>query len=233
MHIKGILFDFGGTIDTDGVHWSEKFWEGYQSTGIMISKKEYEEAYVYAGESMLEGIVKPSDSFRSTIGHQIRLQMQYLADHNKISEDRIEKYAKAVSSFCYADVILTIQKAAVLLDRLSKTYTLVLVSNYYGNIAQVLTEFNINHFFIEVIDSALVGIRKPDPAIWQLGIDALQITPQECLVVGDSYSRDILPAKQLGCVTAWIDGKSYTKPADTTGADYILNTIHSLINVLY
>ena len=26
--IKGIIFDYGGTIDSRGVHWSEIIWDG-------------------------------------------------------------------------------------------------------------------------------------------------------------------------------------------------------------
>ncbi|MBI3765652.1 MAG: hypothetical protein HY277_04010, partial [Ignavibacteriales bacterium] len=37
--MKAVLFDFGGTIDTDGVHWSEKFWEYYQQFGVGVEKK--------------------------------------------------------------------------------------------------------------------------------------------------------------------------------------------------
>ena len=25
--VKGILFDYGGTIDSDGLHWAEVIWE--------------------------------------------------------------------------------------------------------------------------------------------------------------------------------------------------------------
>jgi putative hydrolase of the HAD superfamily len=84
------------------------------------------------------------------------------------------------------------------------------VSNFYGNIHTVLREFNIDGFFAEVIESAEVGIRKPDPRIWQMGIQALQrlsptpLSPQDITIVGDSLEKDINPAKSLGCNTILI-----------------------------
>ncbi len=32
--IKGIIFDYGGTIDTGGDHWSEVIWHAYQEEGL-------------------------------------------------------------------------------------------------------------------------------------------------------------------------------------------------------
>ena len=44
MAIKGILFDFGGTLDTNGDHWSEVLWRGYQHFGSAVEKKDFRDA---------------------------------------------------------------------------------------------------------------------------------------------------------------------------------------------
>ena len=31
--IKGLIFDYGGTLDTNGIHWSEVLWEMYLHRG--------------------------------------------------------------------------------------------------------------------------------------------------------------------------------------------------------
>ena len=36
--MKAILFDFGGTIDTNGVHWSEMFWGYYQRRRLRVRR---------------------------------------------------------------------------------------------------------------------------------------------------------------------------------------------------
>ena len=51
-----------------------------------------------------------------------------------------------------------------------------------------------------------MGVKKPDPAIFQLGVEALDLPAEHVLVVGDSITKDILPAKSLGCTTAWMKG---------------------------
>ena len=62
--IKGIIFDYGGTLDSRGVHWSEVLWQGYQQAGVPIDKQTFRTAYV-EGERALarERIILPQDDF--------------------------------------------------------------------------------------------------------------------------------------------------------------------------
>lgn len=50
--IKGILFDYGGTIDSNGMHWAEVIWKAYQAEEVPVSKETFREAYVH-GERTL------------------------------------------------------------------------------------------------------------------------------------------------------------------------------------
>ncbi|KAA6327081.1 Phosphoglycolate phosphatase [termite gut metagenome] len=59
-------------------------------------------------------------------------------------------------------------------------------------------------YITHVIDSTVVGLRKPNPAIWRMAIEASDCRPEEMLVVGDSIKNDIFPAQSLGCATAWL-----------------------------
>ena len=43
----------------------------------------------------------------------------------------------------------------------------------------------VDELFEVVVDSAFVGLRKPDPAIYQLTCDRLGVTPERCLFVDD------------------------------------------------
>jgi len=55
----------------------------------------------------------------------------------------------------------------------------------------------------------------------------------ESAVVGDSYERDIVPGKQLGCTTIWLKGKSWTShPTETPAADHIINAFEQLRPIL-
>ncbi len=56
--------------------------------------------------------------------------------------------------------------------------------------------------FAKLIDiaifSCLVGMKKPDPRIYQLTANQLGIKPQKCLYIGDGSSQELTGASQVG-----------------------------------
>ena len=113
---------------------------------------------------------------------------------------------------------------------------MALVSNFYGNVETVLEEMQLRDFFCDVIESAQVGIRKPDPRLYALGVEALRkkqlpghLDESDILVVGDSIQKDIIPAKSLGCKTAWFKGEGWKKePVDETIPDFVITDLLEL-----
>ena len=53
-----------------------------------------------------------------------------------------------------------------------------------------VTETVIDELFEVIVDSAVVGLRKPDPAIYTLAARRLQLDPAAILHVGDSWERE-------------------------------------------
>jgi FMN phosphatase YigB (HAD superfamily) len=231
MTKKALLFDFGGTIDTDGVHWSEKFWEVYQKQNIPISKQDYEKAYVFA-ENNVAGQVKPGDSFNVTLEKQLRLQIEYLKIFGILKVSNYEEVIIGLKDVCYKDVCNTIGSAKKILQGYKTKYALGVVSNFYGNLETVLKEYKINDLFSAIIDSEKVGCKKPDPEIFIYALTELKTDPLNTIVIGDSYDRDIQPAKKVGCSTVWLDGKSWKRPSDTHDADYTINSLSDLSKII-
>jgi len=56
-----------------------------------------------------------------------------------------------------------------------------------------------------MLDSFVVGLRKPDPAIFRLALERLGLDPREAVYVGDSYGHDALPALALGLGAVLVD----------------------------
>ena len=107
---------------------------------------------------------------------------------------------------------------------------MVLVSNFYGNIATVLKEFKLDGIFDTIIESAVVGVRKPDPQIFTLGVEALGMQPDEVVVVGDSMDKDIIPASKAGCHTVWFKGEGWTNdPVDESPAGKVITDLTQLL----
>jgi HAD superfamily hydrolase (TIGR01509 family) len=72
------------------------------------------------------------------------------------------------------------------------------VSNSDGRVEQALVAAGLRDCFDVVFDSALVGVEKPDPAIFRAALTALGVAPEEALYVGDLYEVDVLGARSAG-----------------------------------
>lgn len=211
--IKGIIFDYGGTLDSRGVHWSEVLWQGYQQAGVPIDKETFRSAYV-EGERALarERIILPQDNFHTLLLKKVELEISYLPE--RPDESTCQRWTQQIASYCDNAARECIGEASPMLEALNKEYPLMLVSNFYGNIDEVLRCYGIRHLFKGIIESAVVGVRKPNPTLFKLGVDALELQPNEVLVVGDSLRKDIEPSEQLGCHVLWLKGKGWTQEED-------------------
>jgi putative hydrolase of the HAD superfamily len=228
--VKGIIFDYGGTIDSRGTHWSEIIWDGYKVAGIPVDKETFREAYVFAERELARNpIIVPTDNFHDLLLKKMRIEITWLAERDFIPCDLIEKWSQEVALYCYNAAKECTTEARHVIDTLSKRYPLVLVSNFYGNIESVLADFDLLRYFPTIIESAVVGVRKPDPQIFRLGVEAMGIPAEQVLVVGDSYKKDIVPAETIGCQVAWLKGKGWTADEDAVTHPNIIKSLEDLL----
>ena len=202
--IKGLLIDFGGTIDSDGIHWFDQFRDAYALVASVPETLLWD-AYVHTERTLGRNpIIGPDYTFCKTLQTKIALQTEYLQQHGitVTAQDTI-------LDTCYNKVVKHISTVSKpVLERLSAQYPMVLVTNFYGNMHTVLKEFGLDHLFKDVVESAVVGVRKPDPQIFRLGVAVLGLEPQETVMIGDSQEKDILPAQAIGCQTIQITPSS-------------------------
>ena len=223
--VKGILFDYGGTIDSNGMHWAEVIWMAYEHLGIPVSKEIFREAYVYGERTLGKNpIVKPEHTFLDMLRIKMELQIRWLTDNGHLPLETVRSGTTgALADWCYAYARKAIGNALPILGQLADRYPLVLVSNFYGNIETVLKDFGLDHLFRAIVESAVVGVRKPDPAIFRIGVERLGLPAEQVVVVGDSYDKDILPATQVGCQTIWLKSVGWSAYRGDESADVILS----------
>ena len=275
LDIKGIIFDYGGTLDTRGDHWSEVLWQGYEhfgigvaddeevESGVSIHKQAFRDAYVYGERALaVNPIVTPDFHFEDILREKLILELNFLAgkelletgkdDSEKqaklgnlgndsdsssseslflsLSDSEIHQIAVDMARCINAKTLELLQENRQVLEHLKQAgYPMVLVSNFYGNINQVLKDAGIDGYFQNVIESAVVGVRKPNPAIFALGVCALDLPASQVLVVGDTYGKDIIPAHKLGCHTLWIKGLQWEeKKVDESIPDGIIKKLSEM-----
>ena len=210
--IQGVIFDYGGTIDTNSRHWAEVLWEKYKELQVPVDKPVFREAYVHGERTLArQPLVKREDNFYDVLRIKTRVQMDWLVENGILPREKAvaENYASRIADACYAYVLEVLKRTRPVVKTLSEHYKLVLVSNFYGNIQAVLKDFGLDGFFSRIVESSVVGVRKPDPAIYRLGVEAMGLPAGQVLVVGDSFSKDVVPAKKVGCKVAWLKGEGW------------------------
>lgn len=104
--VKGVLIDYGGTIDTNGLHWGAVLWDSYQKHQVNIDKALFSKAYAFGERSLaIHPIVKPEHSFHDTLVLKTEQQFKFLKENGYPTDDRlIESIASDCNAFAQQTV---------------------------------------------------------------------------------------------------------------------------------
>lgn len=236
--IKRLLFDYGGTLDTSARHWSYIIHEGYTKSGIILNQEDFREAYVYAERKLAQNrYILPNDDFYSLLLKKVFIEMEYMLNHDMWKPESFDvqsRIANEIALYCDNYARKQTQASIKILDTLSKKgHRMILVSNFYGNLSTVLRNYRMDHFFEMIVESAVVGIRKPSPDIYKLAVERAGVKPEECIVIGDSYKNDIMPATQIGCKTIWFKGEEWEdREYEETIPTHVITNLKEIVDLI-
>ncbi|MEJ2187262.1 MAG: HAD-IA family hydrolase [Gemmatimonadota bacterium] len=103
--------------------------------------------------------------------------------------------------------------AATLRTLREQGYTLGVVSNADGRVEGFLELAGLRRYLDFVVDSAVVGVEKPDPGIFRIALDRAGVEPRMAVHVGDIYEIDVMGARAAGVEGILLD------PAGTEDVD--------------
>jgi putative hydrolase of the HAD superfamily len=96
--------------------------------------------------------------------------------------------------------------AAPALDALrAEGAQLGVVSNFSGNLEDLLRVLGLHPYFAFFVVSALAGVEKPDPQIFELAVQAVRVPKRDVVYVGDSPFHDVQGARAAGLDAILID----------------------------
>ncbi|MBT8394609.1 MAG: YjjG family noncanonical pyrimidine nucleotidase [Bacteroidia bacterium] len=109
---------------------------------------------------------------------------------HKLSED----YITNLTSFNYL-----FESTVEILEYLSPNYNLHIITNGFKEVQHgKLSKSKIDHYFDTVTNSEMVGVKKPNPKIFNHALEAAKANAEESVMVGDNYEADILGALNFG-----------------------------------
>jgi putative hydrolase of the HAD superfamily len=86
-----------------------------------------------------------------------------------------------------------------------------------------LTKSNINHYFKTITNSEMVGVKKPNPEIFNYALKLANVSLHQSIMIGDSYEADILGALNIGMDAIFFDINNVNTNSDVK---QINNLIH-------
>ena len=193
--IKAVLFDLDNTL----IDFTKMKIESCKSaikamikTGLKINEK--------------TGLKKLMDTYfrvgiESDIGFTKFLEEQMGEVDDAILQAGINAYLKRKPNFLkpYPYVLETLEMLK------SKNFKLGIVTDATREKALIrLNAMEITNFFDVIITYDESKFKKPDELPFRLAMEKIGVKPEETLFVGDSFRRDIEPAKKIGMQTLLI-----------------------------
>ena len=220
MKIRALLFDFGGTLDGNGIHWRDRTYRFIQQMYPEIDRETFDRVDRAAVERLIASGRGPKLTLRETMDVIATGIYEALG----LDPDVKNRY---VDHFC--------EGAEECLDRnrrglatLREQYRLGVISNNFGNTQGWCDDHNLSPLLDVVVDSTVVGISKPEAGIFHAALSRLSVSPEEVIYVGDTFSDDVVGAKGVGMWAAWLVGEEDKECPDASLVDIQLTDIQEL-----
>jgi HAD superfamily hydrolase (TIGR01509 family) len=197
--VRACIFDAGGTL----VHpdWPRLARIAEEVSGRSFESSEMSRAFgemlrAVGIEMQREGFVLPDEmkrphwTFRRMYGALGLDEATCEGVMDRLADSHVERHV-----WCGID-----HEVPRVLDELKRQGLIIaVISNTEdGRLIDSLEESGIADSFDLLIDSHLVGHRKPDAAIFRLTLERLKLEAHEAAYVGDSYAHDALAARAVG-----------------------------------
>lgn len=221
MPVPTVLFDFGGTLDSNGIPWLDRFYPLYLKQGLQAPREQFSKAFYDSDDHLASRFKLDNLGLEETLRLHARSVLQILAPNHLDWTERI------VQPFLYASRD-SFRKIQPILKRLKQNYFLGVVSNFYGNLETILETEGLGDLFSAVSDSGRVGFSKPSPEIFLYAMNKIGSGPANTWMVGDSISRDMRGAETIGLSHAWLKGDRPPGSPPCCRQAKILNSLEEL-----
>ncbi len=116
------------------------------------------------------------------------------------------------------------------LQYLEKKYTLHLISNGFQESTEMkIGKTDLRRYFQNIIISEVVGVNKPDKAIFEHALNLANAQKEESIMIGDSIEADIRGAQNFGMDAIYFNPAGLPKPHDVPVQITHLNQLLSLL----
>lgn len=208
MTIEIVFFDAGETLVHPHPSFPELFARVCAEADVDVKASDVQRVQGRLAPHLVDiaedtGVDKPSlspDDSRTFWSYLYRRFLQELGvDHDGLVEDLFATFSNVSSYALFDDVQETFEQLV------KDGYRIGLISNFEGWLDDMLVELEVGDVFDTKVISGVIGIEKPDPAIYRRALEEAGVDAGAAVHVGDSPGLDVVPASDVGMHPVLID----------------------------
>jgi len=124
----------------------------------------------------------------------------------------------------------------VIIELYKRGYILGIISNVITSreIPDWLEDEGLSRYFSSVALSSVLGVRKPDPAIYHNAASQAGVEPARCVYVGDNVDRDVAGTREAGFGSVIIlldENDTKVEGDDHSRPDRIIHKLSDLLDI--
>jgi putative hydrolase of the HAD superfamily len=215
-----IIFDVNGTLlgYEDPLGFEKRFAQACRDLGHPVTTDQVRQ--VFQGLMQEWAGIKTREFRRASSGEQYRQTMtwgyQLMLEALEVPGDLWQQADALYERFIVREGFMPLfGDVKDALSRLrSRGVQLGILSNFPPHLEETLARHGIHGYFDFFVVSSLVGMEKPDSAIFELAIERAGVPKEEILYVGDHMDDDIRGAQAVGLSAILIDRHDRWPEAD-------------------
>lgn len=235
MPIKAILFDMFDTlmlIEKEHAFYNPAVKSMHQyivKNGIQVTFASFRDAYIKARDLLYEEADLKMEEPHFDL--RVKNALQNLG-FTKEAQTSIVQGATNAFSQQFMSFVRIDNNASQVLNELNSKYRLGIVSNFAipECVQQLLEREHLTQLFEVIVISGAVNKRKPNPEIFDLALEKMQLDATDVAFVGDTVDADVKGAKDMGMKSVYIDRRPQ-KGLEEYSPDYTIKTLNELPSI--
>lgn len=217
--IRAVIFDLDNTI-IDRTGTFRKFTESFLQSYFQ---------HIESTQPLLERIIRLDQDGYKDKKQLFNELLEELPWRVKPQHEELMNYYRTQ----YVKKAMLFHQAREILQYCTEKYRTGLITNgrnviQYGKIDQL----EIRSYFDVILVSEEAGCKKPDPRIFEMTLNQLQLPPDQCLYIGDHPANDIEGASKVGMKTIWFKVNQPWKDDITVRPLHTIVQLHDLFALI-